>query len=119
MQPKKILTDLKFVKEVPAKRQTYYVYEKQDHYILMTVNKARKSYNFNVVAKEAAQYVKKAFKGRQQLTSADVLTKSKKPAYIKNAFDALNILYALCATGEAKIDRRHIGMKLFFNIKRN
>lgn len=119
MQPKKILTDLKFIKKVPAKRQTYYVYERKDHYILMTVNKARNSYNFNVVDKEAAKYVKKAFKGRQQLTSSDVLNKSKKPTYIKNAFDALNILYALCATGEAKIDRRYSGIKLFFNIKRN
>jgi hypothetical protein len=118
MQPKKILADLKFVKEVIAKRQTYYVYESKDSYILMTVNKAKDSFNFNVVSKDATDYVKKAFKGRQKLTTSDVVKESRKPAYIKESFDALNILYALCALSDAKIDKRYGGIKLFFNIKK-
>lgn len=43
MQPKKILDNLKFVKEVTAKKQTYYVYESKDSYVLMTVNKTKES----------------------------------------------------------------------------
>jgi hypothetical protein len=118
MQPRKILADLKFVKEVPAKRQTYYVYESKESYILMTVSKGKDSFNFNVVSKDATDYVRKAFKGRQKLTSSDVVKESKKPAYIKESFDALNILYALCALGDAKIDKRYVGIKLFFNIRK-
>jgi len=116
MQPKKILANLIFVKEVIAKRQTYYVYESEDSYILMTVNKAKDSFNFNVVSKDAADYVRRTFKGRQKITASDVLKESKKPAYIKKGFDSLNILYALCAIGDAKIDKRYSGNQLFFNI---
>ena len=33
-----------------------------------------------------------------------------------SALEALNILYVLVAVGRAKIDRRHTGKQLFFNL---
>ena len=41
MHPKRVLSELKFVSEVTSKKQTYYVYEGEDRYVLVTVNKAK------------------------------------------------------------------------------
>ena len=118
VNPKKILENLSFVGEVISKRQTYYVYENEDEYILMTVNRSKEnSFNFNIVSKDASEYVKKSFSGREKLTTAELAKESKKPALIKGTFDALNILYALCAVGDAKIDRRYKGRTLYFNVR--
>jgi hypothetical protein len=117
MKPKSILTGLTFVKEVSGKTQTYYVYEGKNDFILMTVAKNKKGCNFNVVSKEAVDYVKNKFSGRKKITSNIVAKESKKPIYIKEPLDALNILYALCAVGEAKVDSRFEQKQLFFNIK--
>ena len=118
MKPKSILSGLSFIKEVTGKTQTYYVYEGKNDFILMTVSKSKNSCNFNVVQKEAADYVKTKFSGRQKITANDVVKESKKPIHIKGSLDALNILYALCSTGTAKIDSRIKKKQLFFNIKR-
>lgn len=118
MNPKKVLSNLTFIGEVVSKRQTYYVYENAKEYVLMTVNRSKEnSFNFNLVSKEAAAYIKSAFGGRQKISTSDIAKESKKPVFIKSAFDALNILYALCAVGEAKIDHRYKGQKLYFNIR--
>ena len=118
MKPKNILSGLSFVREVTGKTQTYYVYEGKNDYILMTVSRNKNSYNFNVVSKDAADYVRTKFSGRQKITSNDVVKESKKPVHIKEPLDALNILYALCATEAAKVDSRIKQRQLFFNIKR-
>lgn len=118
MHPKDVITGLVFRNEVIGKRQTYYVYEGAEHYVLVTFNKAKNTYNFNAVSEEACKYVHKLFGGASKVTAVEVLEKSKKPALIKSRFDALNVLYALCAIGEAKIDARYKGTTLFFNIHR-
>lgn len=119
MNPKKMLQGLTFVGEVTAKRQTYYVYESDKEYIMMTVSRQKdNSFNFSIVPKEATAYVIKTFSGRT-VTSSEVLNQSRRPAYIKGTFDALNILYALCATGVSKIDQRFKkGPALHFTLKR-
>jgi hypothetical protein len=120
MNPKKTLLDLTFVGEVSSKRQTYYVYESSKWYLLMTVSRSKQnSFNFNLVAKDAVIYVKSIFSGRRKISTADVAKESKKPIFVKNAFDALNILYALCALGDVTIDRRFKGLTLYFNFKRD
>ncbi len=88
----------------------------------MTVNQNPEkgnSYNFNVVSKEAVNYFRKAFGGREQITSTELANESKKPIHIKKPLDALNILYAMCAAGQAKIDRRFKGQSLYFNVRSN
>ena len=116
MHPKKVLSSLWFVNEVISKKQTYYVYEGAEHYVLVTVNKGRNTYNFNVVSEEACEYINKLFAGKSKITGANVLEKSRKPALIKDRFDALNVLYTLCAIGAARIDTRYKSNTLFFNI---
>lgn len=116
MHPKKVLSCLWFLDEVISKKQTYYVYEGPEQYVLVTVNKERATYNFNVVSEEAYEYVKRLFAGKSRITGADVLKASKKPALMKNRFDALNTLYALCASGAAKTDTRYKSNTLFFNV---
>jgi hypothetical protein len=118
VQPKNILSGLSFVREVTGKTQTYYVYEGKNDFIIMTVSKRKNSCNFNVVPKEAADYVKTKFTGRQKITANDVVKESKKPIHIKESLDALNIFYALCAIGTTKIDSRIKQKQLYFNIKR-
>ena len=116
MHPKKALDGLTFVNEVTSKKQTYYVYKGVEHYVLMTFNKTRSSYSLNVVAEEACEYVRRLFAGESQVTTAQVVEKSKKPVLVKENFEALNVLYTLCATGAAKIDKRFKGKKLYFNV---
>jgi hypothetical protein len=48
-----------------------------------------------------------------------VVSKSKKPAVLKETFQALNVLYVLVAKGEAKVDKRFKGQKLYFNINQD
>lgn len=85
----------------------------------MTVNRSKtNSFNFNLVSKDATAYVKLAFGGRLKISTSDITKESKKPVFIKSPFDALNILYALCAVGDAKIDKRYTKERqLYFNIK--
>lgn len=112
-----MLQDLTFIKDVTSKRQTYYVYESDTEYLRLTVNwNKSNSYNLSVVPKEATEYVRRCFGGKR-VTASDVLSQARKPAYIKTSFDSLNTLYALCATGVAKIDHRFKGKALNFSIK--
>ena len=84
----------------------------------MTVNRLKEnSFNFSVISRAAADYVRKSFAGREQLTKSELASESKKPVYIRSPFDALPVLYALCAVGDAKIDRRYKGQTLYFNIR--
>ena len=119
MNPKKLLSELIFVNEVTAKKQTYYVYENKLNYILMTVSKQKEnSCNMVVVAKGAPEYVYRTFKGKRQITASEVVAKSRKPEYIKSSFNALNALYSLCAIKKANIDHRFKGKALIFTIKK-
>ena len=71
---------------------------------------------FNMVTKEAHAYVRKLTRGRQGVTSQDVNKRSRTKRHIGSALEALNVLYVMVAMGEAKIDQRHTGIQLFFNV---
>ena len=119
MNPRKLLAELIFVNEISAKRQTYYVYENKNYYILMTVSRAKiSSCNLVFVGKGSPEYVYRTFKGKQKITTSEVVANSRKPEYIKSSFDALNALYILCATKKASIDHRYKGKALIFSIKK-
>jgi hypothetical protein len=116
MNPKQLLANLEFVDEVSGKRQTYYIYENESEFVLMTVSRAKDdSFNFSIVSKDASEYVRLKFKGRKQLTVTDVLNEIKKPAYVRSRFNALNILYTLCAKKHFRIDHRYKGKELIFS----
>jgi hypothetical protein len=120
MNPKKLLQNLSFIKEVTSKRQTYYVYAGETEYLLLTAstNEYRyNSFNISAIPRELPEHVARVFRGRK-VTAAQVLKLSHKPALMKTSFDALNTLYALCALGTAKIDHRFRKKALHFTIAR-
>ena len=118
MDIKSLAKGLAYVGEAQGKRQTYYIFEGRKHFFVMSFSRAKRNAgNFNIVSIEAVAYVRKRFAGARGLTSQDVVKRSKRPRLIRTALEALNILYILVATGEAKVDqRRQSTPQLFFNL---
>ena len=71
---------------------------------------------FNMVSREAYTYVRRLTRGRQGVTSQDVAKRARNKKLIGSALEALNVLYVMVALGEARIDQRHTGIQLFFNV---
>jgi hypothetical protein len=110
---------LSFRGKVDGQRQTYYVFEGDKFFFVCSFSRAKpKAGNFNIVGGEAVRYVRKLAGGGQGVTSQDLYRRSRMPRHIGSALEALNILYVLVALGDAKIDRRHTGRQLHFNIKK-
>jgi hypothetical protein len=118
MDIKSLAKGLAYVGEAQGKRQTYYIFEGRKHFFVMSFSRAKRNAgNFNIVSPEAVAYVRKRFAGARGLTSQDVVKRSRRPRLIRTALEALNILYILVATGEAKVDqRRQATPQLFFNL---
>lgn len=118
MKPEEVLGGLRFVGEVEASRQTYYVHEGEDEFVLLSVGRAKPDTgHINVLPSEAVDYVHRLAAGEQAVVATDILARSKKPALIRNRFDALNALYVLCATNRAKKDNRYRRRQLIFNVR--
>jgi len=89
--------DAAFVGEVAGLRNTYYVLATDKHFILVTLS-APLSGNFNLVTRRAVESVQKRFGGKKNLTSAEILKKSRS---LRDRFDVLRILYVLEAMKQA------------------
>jgi hypothetical protein len=76
----------------------------------------RASGYFNLVSRNAVNRIRKSYAGKQDVTAKTLATRSR-GAGIRDALQALNILYVLVATGAAKRDDRHADTRLHFNIK--
>lgn len=118
MNIRNLTSGLLYRGEVPAVRQTYYVFEGKKHFFVLTFSRSKSNAgNFNIVDADAANYIAKAFSGKKAVSSKDVLKGCKKPQYVSDSLKALNILYSLVATKRAIIDTRFKGKELKFNIK--
>jgi hypothetical protein len=110
---------LEFRGKVEGQRQTYYVFEGAKFFFICSFSrKKRKAGNFNLVSLDALRYVERLAGGKRGVTARDLHSRSRKPRYIGSSLEALNALYVLVATDRAKIDRRHKGKQLFFNINK-
>lgn len=117
MNPKNILENLKCVGEFEAVRQTYYVYEGEEDYVLLSISGTKPhSGNVNFLPKEAVEYVIEMFAGEQRKTADDVFAKSTKHVLLRTRFDALNALYVICATNRGKKHESYKRPPLHFNI---
>jgi hypothetical protein len=117
MNPKTILLGLSFVDVVDSRRQRYYVYEDRKRYVIMSVNTIKQnSFNYSVITKEIVEQTREFFSG-QNVTSTDVLQKLKRKKVDIEQFGALNVLYALCSIGSARIDHRFKGKAIHFMIR--
>lgn len=119
MRIQALLRELKYRGEVEGKRQTYYVFEGSDFFLILSFSRTKSNAgNFNIVRSRAVDYVHSRFSGANGVTVRDVLERSKRTPHVPDAFAALNILYVLTATGNARVDTRRADARLFFNVRR-
>src|SRR5512134_3360467 len=107
---------LKFCGEATGKRQTYYVFESGKAYVVMSASRTKRASGyFNLVSREAVARIRKSYAGRQDVTAKQLAARSR-GAGVRDALQALNVLYVLVATGAAKRDERYQDTRLHFNI---
>lgn len=107
---------LKFCGEATGKRQTYYVFESGKAYVVMSASRTKRASGyFNLVSREAVDRIRKGYAGRQDVTAKQLAARAR-GAGVRDALQALNVLYVLVATGAAKRDDRYQDPRLHFNI---
>ena len=117
MNIKHLSAGLTYKGTVEGRRQIYYIFEGPKSFFVFSFSRSKpKAGYFNMVTGEAVAYVRRLTKGRQGVTSQSVFKRSRTPKHVGSALEALNVLYVMVALGEAKIDQRHTGIQLFFNV---
>ncbi len=107
---------------VEAVRQTYHVFEAQGYYFVLSfaLSRSRRgSGYFNVIDKDAVNYVQQRVGGTRGLTAKDVVSKARRTGHVTTTLVALNILYILVALGSATILRSGANRQLFFSVKKH
>ena len=117
MDVKHVLSALRYIGEAAGVRQTYYVFQGPQHYLLLSFKKDNAAGgNFNIVEAEAVAYVEEKFGAAKGLTSKQLFEESKRTHHFKDRFVALNALYVLVAAGKATVDHRFKPGTLVFNL---
>ncbi|MGH8251494.1 MAG: hypothetical protein ACREVI_12495 [Steroidobacteraceae bacterium] len=116
MNIRSLAKGLKYCGEAAGKRQTYYVFESGRAYVVMSASRTKRASGyFNLVSRDAVEKIRKRYAGRQDVTAKQLATRSRGPG-VRDALQALNVLYVLVATGRAKRDDRYQDQRLHFNI---
>jgi hypothetical protein len=114
---REVLAELRYVGEAVGVRHTYYIFQGQQHYLVLSFKKGDAAAgNFNIVEADAVAYLEDKFRGAKALTSKQVLEESKRTRHFKDRFVALNALYVLVAAGKASVDHRFKPGTLVFNL---
>lgn len=119
--PKSFFEGINYLGEFESVRQIYYVYQKGDDYLLVTLSRNRlDSFNVNFVPKKCIEYITANFNHRivnrraieERQTS--IFGDSK-----ERAFKILNALYVLCVLGTAeKVEETEFGAMRFKIVKK-
>ncbi|HXW73338.1 MAG TPA: hypothetical protein VEK10_00880 [Steroidobacteraceae bacterium] len=112
---------LKYCGRVDAVRQTYHVFESPGYYFVLSFARARArrgSGYFNLVDKEAVDYVYRRVAGTRAVTANQVLAAARRTKYVPTRLLALNVLYVLVALGRAAITRAGEHRQLFFTVRK-
>jgi hypothetical protein len=116
MNIRSLARGLKFCGEARGKRQTYYVFESGSGYVVMSASRTKRASGyFNLVSRDAVNRIRRRYAGKQDVTAKALAARSR-GAGVRDALQALNILYVLVATGAAKRDDRYQDTRLHFNI---
>ncbi|MGH8863583.1 MAG: hypothetical protein ACREVZ_02890 [Burkholderiales bacterium] len=116
MNIRNLATGLKYCGEASGKKQTYYIFESGKAYVVMSASRSKRASGyFNLVSRDAVARIRKSYAGRQDVTARQLATRSR-GAGVRDALQALNILYVLVATGAAKRDDRFQDKRLHFNV---
>lgn len=116
MNIRSLAKGLKYCGVAAGKRQTYYIFESGKAYVVMSASRTKRASGyFNLVSRPAVERIRRSYAGRQDVTAKQLAARSR-GAGVRDALQALNILYALVATGGAKRDDRYQDQRLHFNI---
>lgn len=108
---------LTFCGRVKSVRQTYYVFDARDYFLVMSFSGPERSAGyFNVVEKKAVQYVHNRFAGKRGVTSNAVVDQAHRTTHAPSSLAALNILYVLVAIRAARIEKQGQHQQLFFRV---
>ena len=115
---KLLLNDLRYIDTVEAKRTVYHVFQSDKDYLIFSYRDATyRSGNFNVVASDTMERIRRTFAGRQRITRREIEEHPRIKRFVKD-FDVLQALYVLVAAKQATIDGRSPNSKtLYFNIR--
>lgn len=116
MNIRSLAKGLRYRGQASGKRQTYYVFESGNVYVVMSASRTKRASGyFNLVSRAAVDRIRRSYAGKQDVT-AKVLAARSRGAGVRDALQALNILYVLVATGSAKVDDRYQDTRLHFNV---
>jgi hypothetical protein len=116
MNIRSLARGLTFCGEAKGKRQTYYVFESAAGYVVMSASRTKRASGyFNLVSRDAVNRIRKSYAGKQDVTAKSLAARSR-GAGVRDALQALNVLYVLVATGAAKRDDRYQDTRLHFNV---
>jgi hypothetical protein len=116
MNIRSLAKGLQYCGEARGKRQTYYVFESAAGYVVMSASRTKRASGyFNLVSRDAVARIRRSYAGKQDVTAKALASRSR-GAGIRDALQALNVLYVLVATGAAKRDDRYQDARLHFNI---
>ncbi|MGQ0384735.1 MAG: hypothetical protein ACT4UP_08665 [Gammaproteobacteria bacterium] len=116
MNIRSLAKGLQYRGEASGKRQTYFVFESGNAYVVMSASRTKRASGyFNLVSRAAVERIRRSYAGKQDVT-ARVLAARSRGAGVRDALQALNVLYVLVATGRAKRDDRYQDQRLHFNI---
>lgn len=115
----KLQSGLVYRGEVTGVRQTYYVFEAEGAYFVLSFARAESKPGagyFNMVDAKAVDYVRQRFAGERHVTAKDVVARARRTSHTPTSLVALNILYVLVALNEAKIVAEGPNRQLVFSV---
>lgn len=115
MKIRSLLQGLPFVGQAEGERLTYYVFEGNGTYLVVSPN-SRGGMNMNVVDRETPEVISRRFSG-QRVTGTILAKKGHRPDLFGDSFSRLNALYTMVALGRAKKLKQRLGRSMVFKIK--
>jgi len=110
-----LLGKLPFVGQAEGERLTYYVFEGNRAYLVVSPNN-RGGLNMSVVDQEVPEVISRRF-GGQRVTGGTLTEKGRRPDLFGDNFARLNALYTMVALGRAKKLKQRLGRAMVFKIK--
>jgi hypothetical protein len=107
---------LKYAGQAKGDKRAYHVFEGGEWLLVVSAGRSPHSYNANAVDRRGLDVVGRKFKGRK-VTSSDVFRKAGRRDLFQGRFDALNVLYAMVATGRAQKLKQRDGRSILFKIR--
>ncbi|HWM29922.1 MAG TPA: hypothetical protein VNQ14_15780 [Woeseiaceae bacterium] len=117
----RIKSGLEFRGEVSGVRQTYYVFEAEVCFFVLSFARSESKPGagyFNIVDKTAIDYVRERFAGDRKVTAKEVYERARRTKHVPTSLIALNVLYVLTALGEAEIVGEGLHRQLLFSLRR-